>query len=159
MDIVYLDNCGIDDEEMSSLLNGFCHLDRLRYLLYKENIFGPESLQAIQPLLLKRYPNNLRQLKLVKLNISQQLLCDLLHFMTEEPTSLISLSLVQMSIPSTTMPLIVEYIDSNGQLEELDLSWNKFVPPDFILLMNCLQNNVIIKNLNLSWNLMIPSRL
>ena len=52
--VVYLDNCGIDDEEFSLLIEGFCALQGLRLLFYKENVFGQASLDAIQPLLLKR---------------------------------------------------------------------------------------------------------
>ena len=62
-----------------------------------------------------------------------------------------------MAIPSTTMPLIVQFMENNCLLEELDLSWNNFKPQDFLDLMNCLQQNVILKVLNLSWNLLIPS--
>ena len=59
VEVVYLDNCGIDDEEFSYLLNGFIKLEKLKLLYYKENIFGQLSLDAIKPLLLKRYPNEL----------------------------------------------------------------------------------------------------
>lgn len=157
VDVVYLDNCGIDDEEFSSLLGGFVHLETLRLLFYKENMFSHNSLRAIKPLLLKRYPNNLRELKLVKVNTSSHLINDLIQFMIDEPTSLTSLSLVQMDLPSTIMPTIVEYLENSVQLEELDLSWNKFQPHDFLPLLNNLSNNVILRVLNLSWNLLIPS--
>lgn len=78
VDVVYLDNCGVDDEEFSSLLSGFCALEKLQMLYYKENIFGPLALEAIRPLLMKRYPNNLRKLKLVKLNTSSIFVNELL---------------------------------------------------------------------------------
>lgn len=77
--MVYLDNCGVDDEEFSSLLKGFCALEQLQLLYYKENIFGPQALEAIQPLLMKRYPHNLRKLKLVKLNTSAIFVNELLE--------------------------------------------------------------------------------
>lgn len=67
VEIIYLDNCGVDDEEFSSLLEGFYKQKCLRLLYYKENVLGENSMRAIKPLLLKRYPNHLRQLKLVKL--------------------------------------------------------------------------------------------
>ena len=159
VDVVYLDNCGIDDEEFSSLLGGFFHLEKLRLLFYKENIFSDNSLTAIKPLLLKRYPNNLRELKLVKVNTSSQFIEDLLQFMIDERSSLLSISLVQMNLPSSIMPTIVEYLEKSVQLEELDLSWNKFKPADFVSLLKMLSNNVILRVLNLSWNLLIPSAL
>lgn len=55
------------------------------------------------------------------------------------------------------MPHIIEYLENAGVLEELDLSWNNFRPPDFLLLANFLQTNGILRILNLSWNLMIGS--
>ena len=84
---------------------------------------------------------------------------ELLEFLTDKPTSLESLSLVQMSIPSKTMPLIVNFLEDNVILEELDLSWNSFAPADFVLLMESLSKNNILRVINLSWNLMIPSKL
>ena len=104
VNIIYLDNCGIDDEEFSSLLQGFYYLHQIKLLFYKDNIFGAESLNSIKPLLLKRYPKNLLKLKLVKIKTSPAIVVDLLRFLTDEATSLSSLSLVQMNIPSTTMP-------------------------------------------------------
>ena len=56
---MYLDNCGVDDEEFASLLQGFFYLTRLQLLYYKENILDQNSMISLKPLLLKRYPNNL----------------------------------------------------------------------------------------------------
>lgn len=55
------------------------------------------------------------------------------------------------------MPHIIEYLENAGCLEELDLSWNNFRPPDFLLLTEFLQKNLIIRSVNLSWNLIIGS--
>ena len=74
----------------------------------------------------------------MKLRTNPIVVNELLRFLTDEAASLESLSLVQMGIPSTTMPLIVAYMETNCTLEALDLSWNDFKPQDFIDLMNCL---------------------
>ena len=60
-------------------------------------------------------------------------------------------------MPSTTMPVIIEYLEIANCLEELDISWNNFRPRDFVMLMDHLQNNVILHSLNLSWNQLIPT--
>ena len=51
LDIAYLDNCGVDDEEFSSLLKGFHALDDLKLLFYKENVFNELAVSAMKPLL------------------------------------------------------------------------------------------------------------
>ena len=45
LDVVYLDNCGVDDEEFASLLQGFYYLKRIQLLYYKDNIMDQQALQ------------------------------------------------------------------------------------------------------------------
>jgi hypothetical protein len=70
VNVVYLDNCGIDDDEFTDLLDGLLSLKSLRMLFYKESVFGDNALNGIKPLLEKKYPNNLRILRFVKLSTS-----------------------------------------------------------------------------------------
>jgi hypothetical protein len=39
LDSVFFDNCGIDDEELAILLQGFMVLDHFETFVYKNNIF------------------------------------------------------------------------------------------------------------------------
>ena len=51
VEIIYLDNCGVDDEEFSSLLEGFYKQKFLRLLYYKENVLGENAMRSIEPVL------------------------------------------------------------------------------------------------------------
>ena len=48
---IYLDNCGVDDHELSLLLKGLATTNLCKKFVYKKNEFHTESLQAIKPLL------------------------------------------------------------------------------------------------------------
>ena len=63
-----------------------------------------------------------------------------------------------MGMSSEMVPKIVEFVTHNGKLEALDISWNNFRPPDFLVLMNYLSKNVCLRSLNVSWNLIIEGR-
>jgi len=47
IDDVYLDNCGVDDHELALLLEGLLEMKNFEKLVYKNNVFSYESLQAI----------------------------------------------------------------------------------------------------------------
>ena len=94
LDVCFFDNCGIDDEEFASLLEGFYALNDLKLLYYKENVLNALAIESMKPILQKRFPINLRQLKLVKLQTSDIFINDLLDFLTNNPSNLYCLSLV-----------------------------------------------------------------
>ena len=48
-----LDNCGVDDGELASILVGLQSQKNFRVLYYKHNSFGEESLEALKPILIK----------------------------------------------------------------------------------------------------------
>lgn len=58
-------NCGIDDSEFSSILEGLNHLKDFKSIIYKMNAFGELSLLKLGPLLEKRLPNHLEEIKLI----------------------------------------------------------------------------------------------
>lgn len=49
---IYLDNCGIDDHELSLLLRGLAVTNQCRKFIYKNNQFLFQSLESIKPLLM-----------------------------------------------------------------------------------------------------------
>ena len=149
----------MDDEEFSQLLEGFVQQKCLNLLYYKENILGPLSLEAMRPIIMKRFPNHLRSLKLVKLNTSGVFVNKLLDMIVDHSASINALSLVQLRLSTVNVEKILEFLDATSTLEELDLSWNNFRPTDFLSMSEHFSKNVVIRVLNLSWNLMIPSNL
>jgi len=48
---VYLDNCGVDDEELGLFLDGMTKMPDFRKFVYKNNVFLESSLEAIKPIL------------------------------------------------------------------------------------------------------------
>ena len=62
---VLFDNCGINDYEFSQILDGLSKLKDFKSIIYKLNSFGELSLAKLQPLLMKRLPNHLDEIRLV----------------------------------------------------------------------------------------------
>ena len=114
-------------------------------------------MQRIEPLLIRKSPNQLRTLKLVKLTSGSAFINELLTLLTTCASSLNSLSLVQLRLSTANVQKLIEFLESSGILEQLDISWNNFIPNDFIPITESLQNNTLLRALNLSWNLMTIS--
>jgi hypothetical protein len=70
---IYFDNCGIDDQEFASILSGLAQLSDFKSIIYKRNVFDEDSLKAIVPLLHKRLPNHLEELRLVDCTIPKSI--------------------------------------------------------------------------------------
>lgn len=81
LDTVYLDNCGIDDEELAILLSGFLSSEKLSIFAYKNNVFKELGLAEIKPVLLRPSPRNLIELRLFNCVTTPQIMVDLLQFM------------------------------------------------------------------------------
>ena len=56
---VYLDNCGVDDFELSLLLDGLNFMPDFKKFVYKNNVFLHNSLASIKPILEHRSPRDL----------------------------------------------------------------------------------------------------
>ena len=93
-----LDNCGIDDYELSLLLDGFERLKSLKVFVYKDNQFLDQGLQAIKPLLTRPDPHNLLELKLVNCVTSPRVMDSMLECMVDNQVHLRSLALVKMQL-------------------------------------------------------------
>ena len=65
IEALYLDNCGVDDHELSLLLEGLTFMEGFKKFVYKNNVFLNESLEAIKPILQHRAPRDLQELRLV----------------------------------------------------------------------------------------------
>ena len=58
-------NCGLTDTHNEILLTSLEKLEKITSLVYKQENFGPKSVQAIKPLLLRTRPNHLQILRLI----------------------------------------------------------------------------------------------
>ena len=62
---IYFDNCGIDDDELALLLEGLIPMTCFKKFVYINNVFEYAAMEAIKPILLHKYPNELLELRLV----------------------------------------------------------------------------------------------
>ena len=65
MNRVLFNNCGIDDAEFSHILEGLAKLKDFKSIIYKMNAFSDLSLEKLRPILLKRLPFQLDEIKLI----------------------------------------------------------------------------------------------
>ena len=91
---MYLDNCGIDDEEGMTLLEGFLELKNFTRFCYLNNVFKYNTLQALKPILCRPDPHNLVELRLVNCDTSKLLVYQFAEFLWNEKVELRALSLV-----------------------------------------------------------------
>jgi hypothetical protein len=132
---IFLEKCGIDDDEFSELLDGMMQILRLEKIYYKSNVFGPMSLEALKPVLYRQIPKPLQVLRLVNCTTNGAIINDLLQYLLDEDVSLVSLGLVDMQILEPTMEKIAKFVTVNRSLEVLDLSWNDLTPKAYLPLV------------------------
>ena len=92
--ILYLDNCGVDDGECAILLEGLLKMDCFHTFVYKNNVFAEESLEALQPIMLKPVGTNLRVIKMVNCSCTGAIMDEFLEFLLENGIRIESLSLI-----------------------------------------------------------------
>ena len=123
--------------------------------VYKNNIFMEEALGALKPILLKKSPENLLELRLVNLTTELKIIDELLEFMTVLRVQLRTLGLVQLHLSQLAIEKVARFVDESVFLEDLDVSWNDLIPMHFTPLLEALSRNRKLKSLNLSWNTII----
>jgi len=78
IDAVLFDNCGIDDEELAILLEGFMGLPGIKSFTYKNNVFQHLGLESIKPVLGRPDPRNLQELRLVNCVTHSQIMTEMI---------------------------------------------------------------------------------
>lgn len=76
-----LDNCSVDDAAFSSILYGINKLKDFKKIVYRKNVFLHESLKQIEPILQKKIPNHLEELRIENCMIESQVVRQLLEMM------------------------------------------------------------------------------
>ena len=66
---ICLDNNGCLDLDFAKILTGLKHLDNIKSIVYRRNQFGVQSLEAIIPLLQRRKPYHVEELRLVSCKV------------------------------------------------------------------------------------------
>lgn len=153
---MYLENCGVDDNELYTLLMGLAKTNEFSRFIYKNNEFQKKSLLAIKPIMLKPYPHNLQVLRLVGCKTADKYVNELVEFLAYEEINLKSLGLIKMCLSTIGMEHICDYLERAYWLEDLDISFNNFRSENFRRFMQILSKNRSLKTLNLSMNPILP---
>ena len=73
-----MQNCGLDDDEFSVILEGLCHLKEFKSLSYIQNNFGESSLENCSDLLKRKCPNQLDDLQIINCKIDGKISSELI---------------------------------------------------------------------------------
>ena len=149
---VFLNNCGVDDEEFASILEGVERLRDFKSIVYKANIFGEKSLLSLRPLLLKRLPNHLEELNLIDCRIHSSLLNRLVDLLNESGTQMRKLGLVNTNHSEASFAKLLTFVETSEYLQELDVSWSKLSIFQWRKFLNIIKNNRQLISLNISYN-------
>ena len=71
---VMFNNCGIDGDEFAEILKGLNALKDVKSIIYKMNHINANSIKNLLPILEKRLPNHLQELKLIDCQIHNVLI-------------------------------------------------------------------------------------
>ena len=101
--------------------------------------------------MLKPFPYQLQELKLIRVKMTAQNLGALLDSMIKQ--TFVS-NLVLMTVPFNTecVEKLCEYLYTNSHLKQLDISWNELTSMQYRPLLECLSQNQNLQELNLSHN-------
>ena len=80
---------------------------------------------------------------------------DMVNLMVTEKVQLRQLALVKMQLNKHCLEIVSQLLLESQYLENLDLSWNNFMPKDFAVLFDVLADNKTLRSLNLSCNTII----
>lgn len=144
-----LDNCGVDDDEFSTILGGIRRLKDFKRITYARNNLGDESLAIIQSVLKRTIPNHLEELRLASVRMSDRITTRLLAALADG-CYLKKFGLRNGVLNKKQFSILQEYALNSNYLEELDISWAQ-VPPeavsDFIVELS---DNMSLRVLNFS---------
>ena len=155
---VRFDNCGIDDGEMSSLLQAFSKFKDFKSIIYRFNEFSDASMEGLRPILVKAFPNHLQELRISNCRMTPQVTGELVGAITQK-CFLKSLELAKAPISKDVLKKIADYAAVSKHLEELDVSWNSLPPDWFPYFLGQIQTNKKLRILSLAHNNLVESSL
>ena len=79
-----LDNCGVTGDRFAEIRQGMGKMRDFKSLIYKHSSVNQASLDALKPILLKRIPHQLEELKLIDVKISPSMITFLMESLIEQ---------------------------------------------------------------------------
>jgi len=83
LNTIVLDNNGLCDEDFSKIIKGMCKLDNLKSLVIKKNEISRLSFEAMIPILQRKKPYHLEELRIISCKIRSSITHDLVETMSE----------------------------------------------------------------------------
>jgi hypothetical protein len=103
---VLFDNCGIDGDEFAEILKGLQQLKDVKSIVYKLNQINQKSIDNLLPILDKRLPNHLAELKLIDCNVHPLMIEQLMNKLIDK-SQLKSLSIVNVQLSEPSLDKII----------------------------------------------------
>ena len=124
---LFLDNNNLTDEDLAIILDGTLKLYVARKVVIRRNEFGQQSLQRIEELMTRFFPQNLEELRIEKCKINREVTLGLIKAMNKG-CFLRRLALVQVSFDDESITEMKKFIEESRYLEDLDISFNFLQP-------------------------------
>jgi len=150
-------NCGLDDEEFSVILEACSQMEDFKSLIYHTNNFDEHCITKVAPLLRKKLPLHLDELRLINLNITGKISQELVQELRIK-NQLSKLALVHVNLTDEAFDILIEVVSKSRNLKELDISWCERNYEDFIPFFEMLSGNRKLSYLNLSCNSLFDHR-
>lgn len=147
---LYVENSGATDEMLAIMLTGLLRQQQFKALTCKKSNLDAYSTDVIVELLLRPFPFNLDELRIINCRVKPVIIQKLLKPIPD--TKLRRLALVGAGIDTNTFSHILDLLTKSGTLIELDISWNLLGPEDLKRLFALLAENRKLICLNVSWN-------
>ena len=148
------DNCGIDDEEMSLMVQAFFKFKDFKSIIYRQNDLQENSVESLRHLLSKGIPYHLQELRISNCKLIPKVTTDLIDAIAEK-CFLKQFELANAPLSEENIVSLSAYVMSSKHLEELDLSFNSMGPSKMDLLFSSIKNNKKLQFLNISYNSLI----
>lgn len=148
---ICLDSNGLKDVELAELSKGFQNLKSFKCVVIKRNEVGPKTIEQLNDLLEREFPQNVEELRLISAKMSSFLSTKILHQLTVR-CHLRKLSLVECSLGDFDADNICKIINNSRFLIDLDISWNMLNNTSMLKICEAVSQNRHLQHLNISWN-------
>ena len=106
-----LNNCGISGDHFAEIIQGMSKLRDFKSLIYIKSAVNFASLAALKPVLEKRLPFNLEELKLIDCKISAAQIFKLMEDLLES-SQIKKLALVGVNHTAKSFDTVIEFVES-----------------------------------------------
>ena len=81
MNRILFSNCGVNGDQFAMILEGLAKLNDFKAIIYKMNGINQKSIDSLGPLLSKRLPHHLEELKIIDCKMSGSLIESLIKLL------------------------------------------------------------------------------